>query len=113
MQQEQAAPLGVRAFQYVRVLVHSGCSTFLHLKAPRELLQGFFFEAGTIGRSCTSYVCDTGEETVMLQTTPKQELKAHQDAGFLKTFDPDVPGYVFWLVMLIMIAFHQLVLHVR
>jgi hypothetical protein len=28
-------------------------------------------------------------------------------------FDPDVPGYVFWLVMLMLITFHQLVLHVR
>ena len=49
----------------------------------------------------------------MLQTTPKEELKAHQNAGFIKTFDPDVPGYVFRLVMLMIIAFHQLVLHVR
>ena len=49
----------------------------------------------------------------MLQTTPKEELKAHQNAGFIKTFDPDVPGYVFWLVMLMLITFHQLVLHVR
>jgi hypothetical protein len=49
----------------------------------------------------------------MLQTTPKEELKAHQTAAIIKTFDPDVPGYVFWLVMLMIIAFHQLVLHVR
>ena len=32
---------------------------------------------------------------------------------FIKTFDPDVPGYIFWLVMLAIISFHQLVLHVR
>jgi len=31
----------------------------------------------------------------------------------IKTFDPTVPGYVFWLVMLAIISFHQLVLHVR
>jgi hypothetical protein len=32
---------------------------------------------------------------------------------FIRTFDPTVPGYVFWLVMLVIISFHQLVLHVR
>ena len=31
----------------------------------------------------------------------------------IRTFDPEVPGYVFWLVMLGVISFHQLVLHVR
>jgi hypothetical protein len=49
----------------------------------------------------------------MLQTTPKQEQQTHRNDGFIRTFDPDVPGYVFWLVMLAIIAFHQLVLHVR
>ena len=52
----------------------------------------------------------------MLQTTPKQELQARQETGlrkFIRTFDPDVPGYVFWVVMLALISFHQLVLHVR
>jgi hypothetical protein len=49
----------------------------------------------------------------MLQMTPERELTTGQKAGFIRTFDPDVPGYVFWLVMLMIIAFHQLVLHVR
>jgi hypothetical protein len=49
----------------------------------------------------------------MLQTTPKQERQTQRDASFLSTFDPEVPGYVFWLVMLVLISFHQLVLHVR
>jgi hypothetical protein len=49
----------------------------------------------------------------MLQTTPKQERQTHRDASLLSTFDPDVPGWLFWLVMLAIIAFHQLVLHVR
>ena len=49
----------------------------------------------------------------MLQTTPKQELQPRRSEDFIRTFDPDVPGYVFWLVMLAIIAFHQLVLHVR
>jgi hypothetical protein len=53
----------------------------------------------------------------MLQKTP-----AHQKApaerenrlrSIVQTFDPDVPGYVFWLVMLMIVGFHQLVLHVR
>jgi hypothetical protein len=33
--------------------------------------------------------------------------------SIIATFDPIVPGYVFWLVMLVLISFHQLVLHVR
>jgi hypothetical protein len=40
----------------------------------------------------------------------------NQETGIrriIRTFDPDVPGYVFWLVMLALISFHQLVLHVR
>ena len=39
--------------------------------------------------------------------------KAHQKGEFIRTFDPDVPGHIFWLVMLALISFHQLVLHVR
>jgi hypothetical protein len=41
----------------------------------------------------------------MLQKTPQQELQrteAHQEKGLrriIRTFDPDVPGYVFWPVM--------------
>jgi hypothetical protein len=31
-----------------------------------------------------------------------------QETGFLATFDPDVPGYVFWLVMLVMISLQLL-----
>ena len=48
----------------------------------------------------------------MLKTTDNKPQE-NQETGFLATFDPDVPGYVFWLVMLGMISFHQLVLHVR
>lgn len=51
----------------------------------------------------------------MLQkTTP--EKGPPQESGlsrFIRTFDPDVPGYVFWLIMLVLIGFHQGVLHVR
>jgi hypothetical protein len=36
-----------------------------------------------------------------------------QETGFLATFDPDVPGYVFWLVMLVMISFQLVVVGVR
>jgi hypothetical protein len=49
----------------------------------------------------------------MLQKTPGP---AHQESGlrhFIRTFDPDVPGYVFWLAMLAIIAFELGVLHVR
>ena len=47
----------------------------------------------------------------MLQRTP-----ANQKNGLrhiIQTFDPEVPGYVFWLIMLVLIGFHQGVLHVR
>jgi hypothetical protein len=74
--------------------------------------RGFFRDRNYL-RIRTSYGWDTCEETAMLQTTPKQELQTHHNEGFIRTFDPDVPGYVFWLVMLAIIAFHQLVLHVR
>jgi len=36
------------------------------------------------------------------------KLQENQKAGFLATFDPDVPGYVFWLVMLLMISLQLL-----
>jgi hypothetical protein len=52
----------------------------------------------------------------MLQRTPRDALQENQETGIrriIRTFDPEVPGYVFWLVMLGMISFHQLVLHVR
>jgi hypothetical protein len=53
----------------------------------------------------------------MLQKTPAEQGNGlKQESGLrriIQTFDPDVPGYVFWLVMLIIIAVHQLVLHVR
>jgi hypothetical protein len=53
----------------------------------------------------------------MLQKTPaEQENGLKQESGLrriIQTFDPEVPGYVFWLVMLMIITFHQLVLHVR
>jgi hypothetical protein len=49
----------------------------------------------------------------MLEKTPGE---ARQESGLgklIRTFDPDVPGYVFWLIMLVLIGFHQGVLHVR
>ena len=56
------------------------------------------------------------EEAAMLQRTPRDALQENQETGIrriIRTFDPEVPGYVFWLVMLGVISFHQLVLHVR
>jgi len=47
----------------------------------------------------------------MLQKTPAEPENGL--SSVIRTFDPDVPGYVFWLVMLVLISFHQLVLHVR
>jgi len=47
----------------------------------------------------------------MLQKTPAETENGL--SSVIRTFDPDVPGYVFWLVMLALISFHQLVLHVR
>jgi hypothetical protein len=32
----------------------------------------------------------------------------NQKTGFLATFDPDVPSWVFWLVMLVMISLQLL-----
>ena len=46
----------------------------------------------------------------MLQKTPAEPENGV--SRIIRTFDPDVPGYVFWLVMLMLITFHQLVLHV-
>ena len=46
----------------------------------------------------------------MLQKTPAEPENGL--SSIIRTFDPDVPGYVFWLVMLMLITFHQLVLHV-
>jgi hypothetical protein len=43
----------------------------------------------------------------MLKPTDKA-LQGNQETGFLATFDPDVPGYVFWLVMLGLISFQLL-----
>lgn len=53
----------------------------------------------------------------MPQKTPvEQANRLKQENGLrriIQTFDPDVPGYVFWTAMLMLITFHQLVLHVR
>ena len=53
----------------------------------------------------------------MLQKTPAEQVnRLKQENGlrnFIQTFDPDVPGYVFWTAMLMLIAFHQLLLQVR
>jgi hypothetical protein len=39
----------------------------------------------------------------MLKPSDNKPQENHE-TGFLATFDPDVPGYVFWLVMLVMIS---------
>jgi hypothetical protein len=39
----------------------------------------------------------------MLQKTPAEQ--EHGLSSIIRTFDPDVPGYVFWLVMLMLITF--------
>jgi len=53
----------------------------------------------------------------MLQKTPaEQDNRLKQENGFtrmIESIDPDVPGYIFWTAMLMLIAFQQLVLHVR
>jgi len=52
----------------------------------------------------------------MLEQTAREAFQENQETGIrriIRTFDPEVPGYVFWLVMLGVIGFHQLVLHVR
>jgi hypothetical protein len=61
---------------------------------------------------CTSLqVWQRSRGAAMLQKTPAEQ--ENRLRSIIQTFDPDVPGYVFWLVMLMIIAFHQLVLHVR
>ena len=52
----------------------------------------------------------------MQEQTAPEAFQETQETGVgrvIRTFDPDVPGYVFWLVMLMLITFHQVVLHVR
>ena len=52
----------------------------------------------------------------MLQRTPRDALQENQETGIrriIRTFDPDIPGYVFWLVMFGLISFQLLVLGVR
>ena len=53
----------------------------------------------------------------MLQKTPTEQVNRLKQANglvrIIQTFDPDVPGYAFWTAMLMLIAFHQPVLHVR
>ena len=44
----------------------------------------------------------------MLKPTDSK-LRENQETGFLATFDPNVPGYVFWLVMFGLIGFQLLV----
>jgi hypothetical protein len=54
----------------------------------------------------------TGKEAAMLQKTPDAVLQrtpeqAHQEYGFrgiIRTFDPEVPRYVFWPIMFGMAA---------
>ena len=47
----------------------------------------------------------------MLQKTPAEQENGL--SSIIRTFDPDVPGYVFWLVMLMLLSFDQVVLRVR
>jgi hypothetical protein len=47
------------------------------------------------------------KEAAMPEPTDKAPQE-NQKTGFLATFDPDVPGYVFWLVMLVMISLQLL-----
>jgi hypothetical protein len=39
----------------------------------------------------------------MLKPTDNKPRESHE-TGFLATFDPDVPGWVFWLVMFALIS---------
>jgi hypothetical protein len=44
----------------------------------------------------------------MLEQTARDALRENQETGIrriIRTFDPDIPGYVFWLVMLGLISF--------
>ena len=44
----------------------------------------------------------------MLELTARDALQENQETGIrriIRTFDPDIPGYVFWLVMLGLISF--------
>ena len=44
----------------------------------------------------------------MLEQTARDALQENQETGIrriIRTFDPDIPGYVFWLVMLGLISF--------
>jgi hypothetical protein len=50
---------------------------------------------------------------VMLEKTPGKARQESDLGSFIRTFDPDVPGFVFWLAMLALIAFELGVLHVR
>jgi hypothetical protein len=43
----------------------------------------------------------------MLEPTDNKPQE-NQKTGFLATFDPDVPSWVFWLVMLVMISLQLL-----
>ena len=43
----------------------------------------------------------------MLKPTD-DKLQENQKTGFLATFDPDVPGWVFWLVMFGLMSFQLL-----
>jgi len=49
-----------------------------------------------------------------LQPIPSRGVgPCRRKSKLIEPFDPTAPGYVFWLVMLAIISFHQLVLHVR
>jgi hypothetical protein len=47
---------------------------------------------------------------VLQRTSANQENRL---THIIQTFDPDVPGYVFWLIMLAVLTIHQGVLHIR
>jgi hypothetical protein len=65
--------------------------------------------AETSVRPSASYGCDneSRKEAAMLQRTPRQALQENQETGvrrIIRTFDPEVPGYVFWPIIFGMAA---------
>lgn len=49
----------------------------------------------------------------MLEKIPGKARPESALGSFIRTFDPNVPGYVFWLVMLALISFQLGVVGVR
>jgi hypothetical protein len=49
----------------------------------------------------------------MLEKIPGKARPESALGTFIRTFDPNVPGYVFWLIMLALISFQLGVVSVR